>query len=97
MNSPSHMTFPSTSPSGTSIEVPWERAYANHLQTPHFPTIPACESSPESDPALEHRQVKRIAVRFASRLPHSAQNPGVRAPSARKSLILNPEIKTHTA
>ena len=50
-----------------------------------------------SKPALRHRQVKRLARRFASQPPHSHQNPGVRFPSVRKSLTLSPEIKTHTA
>jgi hypothetical protein len=50
-----------------------------------------------SIPEAERHQVKRIAVRFASLSPHRAQNPGVHDPGARKSLILNPEIKTHSA
>jgi hypothetical protein len=92
-----HMRSQSNPPSGTTIEVPGERAPANHLHTHRLLPIPEAGSIPISNPALRHRQVKRIAGRLASQPPHSDQNPGVRAFSVRKSLTLSPEIKTHTA
>ena len=97
MQSIPHMISQSTPPSGTAIEVPRERAPANHLQTHYFQSNPEAESFPIANPAPRHRQVKRIAGRFASQPPHSAQYPEVRASSVRKSLTLSPEIKTHTA
>jgi hypothetical protein len=91
------MISQSTPPSGTTIEVPWERAPANHLQTHHFQQNPGVRSIPVSNPAPRHRQVKRIAVRFASQPPHSDQNPEFHLPSVRKSLTLSSEIKVHSA
>jgi hypothetical protein len=97
MQSIPHMITHSTTSGGTAIEVPRERAPATHLKTHHFQPNPEVRSFRIPNPAPRHRQVKGIAVRFASLPPRSGQNPVVRLPSVRKSLTLSPENKVHSA
>jgi hypothetical protein len=97
MNSSAHMISQTISKTGTAIEVPEERAFANSIKPRRFEPKPEVPPFAMSKTSPCRRQVKRIALRFASLSPHSARNPGVRAASARNSLSLSPEIKTHNA
>jgi hypothetical protein len=86
----------STQSSGTASAVPGERAPANHLQSHDFEPNLKVRTISKVHLPLRHRQVKRIAVRLASLSPQSDPYPGVRPSSVRKSLTLNPEIKSQT-
>ena len=97
INSLAHMISQSTSKTGTAIEVPKERAPANCSKTHHFEPKPEVLSLPVVKTHRCRRQVQRIAVRLASQPPRRDSNPAVHIRSARKSLIVSPEIKTHNA
>lgn len=90
------ITQPHTQP-GIANRVPRERAAKNPENAPHPPTAPVIERPAARKSPPPPRRVKGIAVRFPSQPPPKASNPRIKRNRARKSLTLNPKIKTHTA